>query len=91
MRAYSDEPHVNVGTGEDVSIDALARLVCEVVGYRGVLRYDSAMPDGAPRKLLDVSRLSALGWTAKTPLREGLTRTYEFYRNRLAGPAADGG
>lgn len=88
MKVYSDAPHVNVGTGQDVTIDELARLVCEVVGYRGGLRYDSSMPDGAPRKLLDVSRLRSLGWTAKTPLRDGLARTYDFYLKHLAGSAA---
>ncbi|MEM9683437.1 MAG: GDP-L-fucose synthase [Pseudomonadota bacterium] len=87
MKVYSDVPHVNVGTGEDVSIEELARLVCDVVGFEGALRYDSSMPDGAPRKLLDVSRLSALGWTARVPLREGLARTYEAYLKTL-GEAA---
>lgn len=88
MKVYSDEPHVNVGTGEDVTIDELARLVCEVVGYRGALRYDGSKPDGTPRKLLDVSRLRSLGWTAKTPLRDGLARTYDFYLKKMAGTAA---
>lgn len=85
MKVYSDEPHVNVGTGEDVSIEELARLVCDVVGFEGTLRYDRSMPDGAPRKLLDVVRLSGLGWTARVPLREGLTRTYNAYLKTLGG------
>jgi GDP-L-fucose synthase len=84
MKTYSDEPHVNVGTGEDMTIDTLARTVCEVVGFKGALRYDSGRPDGAPRKLLDVGRLNALGWRAKTPLRDGLARTYEFYLKHVA-------
>jgi GDP-L-fucose synthase len=84
MKAYSDEPHVNVGTGEDVTIDELARTVCEVVGYRGARRYDTSKPDGAPRKLLDVERLRALGWSARTPLRDGLARTYDFYLENVA-------
>ena len=84
MKAYSDEWHVNIGTGEDVTIDELARTVCEVVGFQGERRYDASKPDGAPRKLLDVSRLNALGWHAQTPLRDGLARTYDFYRNQVA-------
>ena len=88
MKVYSDEPHVNVGTGEDVSIDELAHMICDVVGFRGALRYDGSRPDGTPRKLLDVSRLRSLGWTATTPLRDGLARTYDFYLKQLAGSAA---
>lgn len=84
MKVYSEETHVNIGTGEDVTIDTLARTVCDVVGFRGAIRYDRTMPDGAPRKLLDVSRLAALGWTAPTPLRDGLARAYDFYRQRIS-------
>lgn len=84
MKTYSDESHVNVGTGEDVTIDALAQTVCDVVGYRGARHYDRSKPDGAPRKLLDVGRLHALGWRAKTPLRDGLARTYDFYLKHVA-------
>jgi GDP-L-fucose synthase len=85
MKTYSDESHVNVGTGEDVTIDELAQTVCEVVGFKGGRRYDSDKPDGAPRKLLDVGRMNALGWRAKTPLRDGLARTYDFYLKRVVG------
>ena len=84
MRSYSDEQHVNVGTGEDLTIDALARMICEVVGYDGKCRYDASKPDGTPRKLLDVGRLSALGWTASTPLRTGLAQTYDWYKAQCA-------
>ena len=70
------ESHVNVGTGEDLSIGELAMLVAEVVGYRGGLKYDTSKPDGTPRKLLDVTLLHRLGWKASTPLREGLQRAY---------------
>ncbi len=87
MKTYSDEPHVNIGTGEDVTIDELAQTICDVVGFGGGRRYDASKPDGAPRKLLDVSRLNALGWRAQTPLRDGLAHTYDFYRNQVA--AAD--
>jgi GDP-L-fucose synthase len=87
MKVYSDVPHVNIGTGEDVTIESLARLICEAVGFHGSLRYDSSKPDGMPRKLLDVSRLRALGWTARTPLRDGLARTYDFYLKHVAAAA----
>jgi len=80
---YSDEPHVNIGTGSEVSIRELAELVADVVGYRGGFRYDSSKPDGAPRKLLDVGRMSGLGWTAPTPLREGFIKTYRWYLDSL--------
>jgi GDP-L-fucose synthase len=71
--------HVNAGTGVDVSIRALAETVAAIVGYRGDIRFDAGKPDGTPRKLLDVSRLAALGWTARTPLREGLAQTYVWF------------
>jgi GDP-L-fucose synthase len=82
LEHYSDEPHVNVGSGEEVSIAELAALVAEIVEYRGKLVFDSARPDGMPRKLLDCGRLSALGWRARTPLRAGLARAYAAF---LAG------
>ena len=69
-------PLVNIGVGEDLSIAALAGLVGEVVGYGGRIEYDSSKPDGTPRKLMDVSRLNALGWTARTTLKSGLALAY---------------
>jgi GDP-L-fucose synthase len=83
MKVYSDVPHVNIGTGNEVTIDELVRIICDVVGYRGALRYDNSKPDGAPRKLLDVSRLHSMGWSAKTHLRDGLAQTYDFYVNGI--------
>ena len=71
--------HVNVGTGEDVSIRELAETIRAVVGYGGEIRYDTGKPDGTPRKLLDVGRLRALGWRARTGLREGLAQTYAWF------------
>jgi GDP-L-fucose synthase len=68
--------HLNVGSGEDVTIAEVARLIADVVGYDGAITFDVSKPDGAPRKLLDVSRLSALGWRASTPLAVGLRRAY---------------
>jgi GDP-L-fucose synthase len=74
--------HINVGTGEDVTIGELARLVGEVVGFRGRIVFDASKPDGTPRKLLDVSKLKALGWQASTPLQEGLRRAYDAFLAR---------
>jgi nucleoside-diphosphate-sugar epimerase len=68
-----------VGFGEDVPIGKLAALVQEVVGYEGRIVFDSSKPDGTPRKLLDVSRLHALGWKPKVPLRRGIEETYAWY------------
>lgn len=70
---------LNVGVGEDLSITDLAELIREVVGGRSEIRYDRSKPDGTPRKLLDVSKLKSLGWTAQTSLRTGLEKTYEWY------------
>lgn len=72
--------HINLGTGEDVSIAELVEQIREVVGYEGAIRYDLAQPDGAPRKLLDVSRAAIFGWRATVPLAEGLRRTYADYQ-----------
>jgi len=71
--------HINVGTGQDVTIAELARLVGETVGYAGRIVFDASKPDGTPRKLLDVSKLAALGWRASTPLSEGLRRAYAAF------------
>jgi GDP-L-fucose synthase len=81
---YSDAAPINIGRGEDVSIADFARLVCEVVGFEGALRFDDTKPDGTPRKLLDVTRLDALGWRAPTPLRDGLARSYAWFRDNAA-------
>jgi GDP-L-fucose synthase len=80
MRQYSDEPPINVGWGEDISIAELARLVADTVGFNGELRFDRSKPDGTPRKLLDTSRLTALGWRPKIHLKAGLASTYEWFR-----------
>jgi GDP-L-fucose synthase len=82
MKHYSGEDFLNVGTGQEVSISEFAGLVAEVVGFAGELMFDTARPDGAPRKLLDVSKLAALGWRANTPLRQGLAAAYADF---LAG------
>jgi GDP-L-fucose synthase len=80
--AASTDPmhsHINVGTGEDVTIADLAQLVGATVGYRGRIAFDPSKPDGTPRKLLDVSKLKSLGWQARTPLPEGLRRAYAAF------------
>ena len=79
MLNYSDEIHVNMGTGKDLSIGELAHVVKEVVGYEGKIVNDLSKPDGTPRKLLDVSRLEATGWKYKTELRDGIDKVYKWY------------
>lgn len=79
MDNYSGSEIVNIGVGEDVSIRELAELVRDVVGYEGDIVHDASKPDGAPRKLLDVSRLRGLGWEAGIPLRKGVEETYRWY------------
>jgi len=93
LERYTGEAHVNVGTGTDVTIRDLAELVCRVVGFRGALAFDPSRPDGTPRKLLDVSALTALGWRARIGLEEGLAATYRWAVEHDAfgdarGPAA---
>jgi GDP-L-fucose synthase len=79
MKHYSEEAPLNVGAGVDLTIRELAELICDVVGFRGELRFDPSKPDGPPRKLLDVRRLAQLGWHARIPLREGLAGAYQDY------------
>ena len=81
MAHYEDDEHINVGTGEDISIRDLALLIRDIVHPHAELVFDTSKPDGTPRKLLDVSRLTELGWTASTPLRQGLEATYEWFRS----------
>jgi GDP-L-fucose synthase len=78
-------PLINIGTGEDVTIRELAETVARVLGYQGTLVFDSTKPDGTPRKLLDVERLHRLGWHHCTSLEQGIQRTYDAVRDRLAG------
>jgi GDP-L-fucose synthase len=79
LEQYSDERLINVGTGTDLTIRELAALVSKVVGFQGALEFDVSKPDGTPRKQLDVSRLGALGWAARTPLAAGVAATYAWY------------
>ena len=82
MRTYTGREIVNIGTGTDIAIAEFARLIAKVTGYEGGIAFDASRPDGTPRKLVDVSRLTALGWTAKTKLEDGLKSAYKGY---LAG------
>ena len=79
MQNYSGSEIINVGTGQDLSIEDLAKLIRNVVGYDGDIVFDTSRPDGTPRKLLDVSRLHYLGWEASTSLETGIRRTYDWY------------
>jgi GDP-L-fucose synthase len=79
MKHWSGPGFINAGTGKDIEIAELARMVAEVVGYTGKIEFDTSKPDGTPRKLLDVSRLTALGWRPTISLREGITQTYRWY------------
>ncbi len=80
LRTYDDESHINVGTGTDVTITELAELVAKAVGYSGDIIWDTSKPDGTPRKLLDISKLKALGWSPQVDLADGITDTYEWFR-----------
>jgi len=79
LEQYNSSEIINVGCGEDISIRKLAELICEVVGFRGELRWDRSKPDGTPRKLLDISRIKNLGWKPTIALRDGIARFYEWF------------
>ncbi len=82
LQNYDSPEIINVGTGKDVSIRELAELICEIVGFKGELSWDASQPDGTPRKLLDISKIESLGWGPQISLREGIARTYEWFRCR---------
>ena len=84
LRHYSDEEHVNIGVGHDVTIRELAETVARTVGLQGQLRFDSSKPDGTPRKLMDSSRLLGMGWKPKTSLEEGLQKTFAWFTENVA-------
>jgi GDP-L-fucose synthase len=85
MKWYSDAEHINVGSGDDMSIADLAKLICRIVGFKGDVVHDISKPDGTPRKLMDSSKLRVLGWEARISVEEGLASTYQAY---LASRAA---
>jgi GDP-L-fucose synthase len=80
LEKYDSPEIINVGCGEDISIRELAELICQVVGFDGELAWDTTKPDGTPRKLLNVTRLRTLGWNPSIALRDGIAKTYEWYR-----------
>lgn len=84
MQNYNESTPINVGCGKDVSIADLARTVQEIVGFEGTISWNTKMPDGTPRKLLDVSRLSEIGWQASTSLQEGITLAYADFKSQIA-------
>ena len=83
LQNYSEEPIVNIGWGEDVTIRDLAEMVMSVIGYSGSLNLDPSKPDGTPRKLLDVSRLNGLGWRPQIPLKKGIEMTYTWFKQHV--------
>lgn len=87
MESYSSGEIINVGSGEDISIRDLARLVAEAVGFHGEILQDTSKPDGTPQKLLDVSWLNGLGWRPRVGLREGIAEMYRWYTKEQARPA----
>jgi GDP-L-fucose synthase len=87
MKVYSDESHVNVGSGTDVTIDELASMVMEVVGFDGKLTKDTTKPDGTPQKLMNCAKLAALGWRPSIGLKEGIASVYDWARPMLSTAA----
>ena len=85
MQRYDGAEPVNVGCGQDLTIRELAQTLARVIGFQGIFEFDGSKPDGTPRKVLDVSRLNALGWRASIDLQTGVAATYEWYRKHLAG------
>src|SRR5438105_4358752 len=85
MKSWSEEEPINIGSGEDVTITELAGVIARVLGFTGRFVFDPAKPDGAPRKLLDVSKLTALGWRPRIGLAEGIRQTYDWYRSAITG------
>jgi GDP-L-fucose synthase len=81
MQDYNEAEFVNIGTGVDITIAALAQLIKEIVGYEGNIVNDTTKPDGTPRKLMDVSKMKALGWSAQIELESGIRSVYEAYKS----------
>jgi GDP-L-fucose synthase len=83
LEKYDSDDPINIGTGKDISISELASLIKDIVGFDGEITWDSSKPDGTPRKLLDVSRITDLGWIPATDLKPGIKSTYEWYKNQV--------
>ena len=84
MKTCSDPDPINIGSGQEVTVFELAQLIADIVGWSGQFVFDSSKPDGTPRKLLDVSRLHALGWKARIALEDGIASTYSWYDANMA-------
>ena len=84
LEKYDSPEIINVGCGQDLSVRELAELICEVVGFDGELAWDKTKPDGTPRKLLDVTKIKKMGWQPKISLREGIAKTYHWFRQNVA-------
>jgi GDP-L-fucose synthase len=84
---YNEKEPVNVGTGNDITIAELAGIISEVIGFEGSVRFDTSKPDGTPRKLLDVSRLTSLGWRSAIGVRDGIASTYTWFKEALTSGA----
>jgi GDP-L-fucose synthase len=80
MQKYEDQNHINIGTGEDVTIKELSKMIAEVIGYKRDINWDTAKPNGTPRKVLNVDKIKSLGWEPKISLFEGIKKTYEWYK-----------
>lgn len=81
MQHYDESEHINVGTGEDMTIKQLAKIISEVVGFMGDIEWDTSKPNGTPRKVLNVDKIKSLGWDPKISLKDGIKKTYEWYKN----------
>ena len=84
MQKYDEDGHINIGTGEDVTIKELAETIKDVVGYKHPIYWDTDKPNGTMRKVLNVDRIKSLGWTPRIKLREGIESTYEWYKQNVA-------
>jgi GDP-L-fucose synthase len=83
MNHYDESGLINIGTGSDITIHNLAKIICDVVGFKGSLKTDTSKPDGTPQKLLDINKISSLGWKARIGLEEGIKKTYEQVKDEL--------
>ena len=88
IKNWSSDEHINIGTGQDLSVAELARTIARIIGFAGNFVFDPSKPDGTPRKLLDVAKLNALGWRYRTDLESGIRQTYDWYRREKVLPAA---
>ena len=88
IKNWSSDEHINIGTGQDLSVAELARTIARIIGFEGNFVFDPSKPDGTPRKLLDVAKLNALGWRYRTDFESGIRQTYDWYRREKVLPAA---